>query len=121
MKLAVDDVQTLVIHDCGHWVAEQAPDELLAALTAFLDPYRDGRLPNARRRSVPSADRPLGDGGATAVPSRCELTSRRVPVPPSPAEGEPPPGSSRLTGHRDRPASRCAVTDDDPRRHARGG
>jgi len=36
MKLAADNVQTLVIPDCGHWVAEQAPKELLAALTAFL-------------------------------------------------------------------------------------
>ena len=42
MKLTADDVQTLVIPGCGHWVAEQAPDELLAALTAFLTPYRDG-------------------------------------------------------------------------------
>jgi len=25
-----------------HWVAEQAPEQLLAALTAFLTPYRDG-------------------------------------------------------------------------------
>jgi pimeloyl-ACP methyl ester carboxylesterase len=25
----------------GHWVAEQAPEELLAALTGFLGPYRD--------------------------------------------------------------------------------
>src|SRR5258705_8155477 len=41
MKLAADDVQTLVIPGCGHWVAEQAPEELLAALTAFLAPYRD--------------------------------------------------------------------------------
>ena len=40
MKLAADDVQTLVIPGCGHWVAEQAPEELLAALTAFLTPYR---------------------------------------------------------------------------------
>jgi pimeloyl-ACP methyl ester carboxylesterase len=36
-------VQTLVIPDCGHWVAEQAPGELLAALTAFLAPYRTRR------------------------------------------------------------------------------
>jgi hypothetical protein len=43
MRLAADDVQPLVIPDCGHWVAEQAPDELLAALTAFLDPYRRAR------------------------------------------------------------------------------
>ena len=41
MKLAADDVQTLVIPGCGHWVAEQAPGELLAALTAFLAPYRE--------------------------------------------------------------------------------
>jgi pimeloyl-ACP methyl ester carboxylesterase len=41
MKLAADDAQTLVIPGCGHWVAEQAPKELLAALTAFLAPYQD--------------------------------------------------------------------------------
>ena len=41
MKLAADDVQTLVIPGCGHWVAEQAPEQLLAALTSFLAPYRD--------------------------------------------------------------------------------
>jgi pimeloyl-ACP methyl ester carboxylesterase len=43
MQLVADDVQTLVIPDCGHWVAEQAPGELLAALTAFLAPYRTRR------------------------------------------------------------------------------
>ena len=42
MQLVADDVQTLVLPDCGHWVAEQAPEELLAALTPFLAPYRDG-------------------------------------------------------------------------------
>jgi hypothetical protein len=41
MKLVADDVPSLVIPGCGHWVAEEAPDELLAALTAFLAPYRD--------------------------------------------------------------------------------
>ena len=40
MKLAADDVQTLVIPGCAHWVAEEAPEETLAALTAFLVPYR---------------------------------------------------------------------------------
>jgi hypothetical protein len=40
MKLVADDVQTLVIPDCGHWLAEQAPEKL-AALAAFLSPYRD--------------------------------------------------------------------------------
>ena len=41
MRLVADDVQSVVIAGAGHWVAEQAPDELLAALTAFLAPYRD--------------------------------------------------------------------------------
>jgi len=36
MKLAADDVQSVVIPGCGHWVAEEAPEETLAALTAFL-------------------------------------------------------------------------------------
>jgi len=26
----------------GHWAAEQAPQEMLAALTAFLAPYSEG-------------------------------------------------------------------------------
>jgi pimeloyl-ACP methyl ester carboxylesterase len=41
MKLLADDVQSVVIPGTGHWVAEEAPDEMLAALTAFLAPYRD--------------------------------------------------------------------------------
>jgi pimeloyl-ACP methyl ester carboxylesterase len=41
MKLAADDVQTLVIPGVGHWIAEQAPDDVVAALTEFLAPYRD--------------------------------------------------------------------------------
>jgi len=36
MKLVADDVQTVVLPGAGHWVAEQAPGELLAALTTFL-------------------------------------------------------------------------------------
>ncbi|HEV2236103.1 MAG TPA: alpha/beta hydrolase [Ktedonobacterales bacterium] len=39
MKLVADDVQTTVLPDCGHWVAEQAPEELLSALSAFLGSY----------------------------------------------------------------------------------
>jgi pimeloyl-ACP methyl ester carboxylesterase len=45
MQLVADDVQTLVLPDCGHWVAEQAPEELLAAMAAFLASYRVGALP----------------------------------------------------------------------------
>ena len=42
MKPAADDVQTVVIDGCGNcWVAEQAPEEMVAALTAFLAPYRE--------------------------------------------------------------------------------
>jgi pimeloyl-ACP methyl ester carboxylesterase len=39
MKLVADDVQTMILPNCGHWVAEQAPEELLSALSAFLAPY----------------------------------------------------------------------------------
>ena len=42
LRLVADDVQSVVIPDTGHFVAEEAPDEMLAALTAFLAPYRDG-------------------------------------------------------------------------------
>jgi hypothetical protein len=42
MKLAADDVQGVVLTGSGHWVAEQAPEQLVKALTAFLAPYRDG-------------------------------------------------------------------------------
>ena len=41
MKLVADDVQGVVLAGAAHWVAEQAPEELLAALTEFLAPYRD--------------------------------------------------------------------------------
>jgi pimeloyl-ACP methyl ester carboxylesterase len=43
MKLAADDVQTLVIPGCAHYLAEEAPEETLAALTAFLAPYRNAQ------------------------------------------------------------------------------
>jgi pimeloyl-ACP methyl ester carboxylesterase len=36
MGLAATNVQTLVIPDCGHFVPEEAPDQLLAALIPFL-------------------------------------------------------------------------------------
>jgi pimeloyl-ACP methyl ester carboxylesterase len=41
-SLVADDVQSVVIPGTGHFVAEEAPEEMLAALTAFLAPYRDG-------------------------------------------------------------------------------
>src|SRR6516162_8176728 len=41
MSLVADDVQTVVLSGSAHWVAEQAPEQLLTALTTFLAPYRD--------------------------------------------------------------------------------
>ena len=41
VKAVADDVQSVVIPDTGHFLAEESPDELLTALTAFLTPYRD--------------------------------------------------------------------------------
>ncbi len=40
MKLVADDVRSVVIAGSGHWIAEEAPDVVLAALTPFLAPYR---------------------------------------------------------------------------------
>jgi pimeloyl-ACP methyl ester carboxylesterase len=42
MKLLASNVQSVVILGTGHWVAEESPNELLAALSPFLAPYRDG-------------------------------------------------------------------------------
>jgi pimeloyl-ACP methyl ester carboxylesterase len=53
MKLAADDVQALVIPDCGHHPAEETPEETLTALTAFLAPYRDA--PAAAHNPGPQA------------------------------------------------------------------
>jgi len=47
MRLVADDVQGVVIPGTGHWVAEDAPEEMLEALTAFLAPYRAGTLASA--------------------------------------------------------------------------
>src|SRR6201982_2535535 len=41
MELVADDVKTRVIPRTGHWLAEQAPEELVAALTEFLTLYRE--------------------------------------------------------------------------------
>ena len=49
-----DDLQTVVIPGVGHWLAEQAPEEMLAALNSFLSPYRDGH-PALRTSSVTGA------------------------------------------------------------------
>lgn len=38
-----DDVESLVLSECGHYPAEEAPEAMLSALTAFLAPCRDRR------------------------------------------------------------------------------
>src|SRR5262245_15061627 len=40
MKLVADNVQSVVIPGSGHWVAEEAPEQLVAVLEPFLVPYR---------------------------------------------------------------------------------
>jgi pimeloyl-ACP methyl ester carboxylesterase len=42
MASLADDLESVVIPGAGHWVAEEAPDAMLTALTSFLAPYRDG-------------------------------------------------------------------------------
>jgi pimeloyl-ACP methyl ester carboxylesterase len=42
MKLLAPNVQSVVIPGTGHWIAEESPNKLLAALRPFLAPYRDG-------------------------------------------------------------------------------
>jgi pimeloyl-ACP methyl ester carboxylesterase len=52
MRLVADDVQSLVIPGCGHWVPEEAPEEMLAALMAFLAPYRAGSVAAHKRHTA---------------------------------------------------------------------
>ena len=55
MKLAADNVQTLVIPGSGHHPPEEAPEETLTALTAFLAPYRDEQATAAHTPGPQSA------------------------------------------------------------------
>jgi hypothetical protein len=59
MQPIATDVRGVVIPGAGHWVAEQAPEELLAALTTFLAPYRS-------LQAVPMAE----ELAAAAIPAR---------------------------------------------------
>jgi pimeloyl-ACP methyl ester carboxylesterase len=53
MKLAADDVQSVVIPGCGHYCLEEAPEEVVAALTAFLGPVPGKHLTWALSSSRP--------------------------------------------------------------------
>ena len=52
MQLVATNVQSVVI-DCGHWLAEEAPQQMLATLRPFLAAYRQGAAA-ARARSLPT-------------------------------------------------------------------
>jgi pimeloyl-ACP methyl ester carboxylesterase len=43
VRLVADNVQAAIVPGASHWVAEQSPDKLLAALGPFLAPYRDAQ------------------------------------------------------------------------------
>jgi hypothetical protein len=70
-------VENLIIPDCGHYPAEEAPEAMLAALTVFLAPYRDGRTAAHIPTPRGTGDQPRhGDG----IAARAEaLTSRITP------------------------------------------
>jgi pimeloyl-ACP methyl ester carboxylesterase len=42
LELAADDVRSVIFPECGHWLAEQVPDAMVATLSEFLAPYRAG-------------------------------------------------------------------------------
>jgi pimeloyl-ACP methyl ester carboxylesterase len=44
MQLVANDVHGVMLPGAGHFVAEEAPEQMLAALRAFLTPDRDGSL-----------------------------------------------------------------------------
>ena len=89
MDAVADDVQGVVIAGAGHWVAEEAPDELLAALTTFLAPYRDGR-------SATAGDRRAGRAGRWVI----RVNRRRMPLIDGATEwlNSEPLGPSELRG-----------------------
>jgi pimeloyl-ACP methyl ester carboxylesterase len=52
VQAVADDVQSVVLPGVGHFVAEEAPQEMLAALKAFLAPYRADRAPRTDPASL---------------------------------------------------------------------
>ncbi len=41
MRLAADDMESVVLPGCGHYPAEETPDAMLSSLTPFPAPYRE--------------------------------------------------------------------------------
>ena len=52
MKRLADNVESVVIRGIGHWVAENAPVELVAVLSRFLAPYREASTQKARSHAL---------------------------------------------------------------------
>ena len=84
MQLLADDVHGVTITGAGHWVAEEAPDQVLDALSAFLAAVRDAatrrRRTSLRRGGHPStcrrsAARPSGSTASHSVPPTSTATS----------------------------------------------
>lgn len=83
LQLVADDVQSVVVPDTGHFVAEEAPDEMLAALTPFLAPDRDGsaeaHTPGPGSHVRPVRSRSFSWRSATAPACTCIPASSRRP------------------------------------------
>jgi pimeloyl-ACP methyl ester carboxylesterase len=45
LALVADDLRSVIVPDCGHFPAEEAPQEMVAILREFLIPYRDANTP----------------------------------------------------------------------------
>jgi hypothetical protein len=78
MKLAADNVQTLVIPACGHFVPEEAPEELLAALIPFLTAQPDG---SAAAKTQPAACRASWPWPQVRAPGRERARGYLWPMP----------------------------------------
>jgi hypothetical protein len=58
MQTVANQVQGLNIPGAGHFVAEEAPDAVLAGLTKFLAPYRDETPARGDAGASPTRDSP---------------------------------------------------------------
>lgn len=47
MEALAEDVEGLVVEGAGHWLAEEAPEQLLAAFERFFEPYRAAAVTGA--------------------------------------------------------------------------
>ena len=52
MEALAEDVEGLVVEGAGHWLAEEAPEQLLAAFERFFEPYRVAAVTGAGAGAV---------------------------------------------------------------------